>query len=131
MSETGAKCFFGPLEAKVMDVLWNRETHLTIKEVQQVLQREKATKFNTVMTIMNRLVDKGILEKRVEGRSSVFKPVQTKHEFLHAQSKQMAHALTEQFGQMIVAHMIEALQEADESLIMQMEQKISEWRELE
>lgn len=130
MSETGAKCFFGPLEAKVMDVLWNRETHLTIKEVQQVLQREKATKFNTVMTIMNRLVDKGILEKRVEGRSSLFKPVQSKHEFLHAQSKQMAKALTKQFGQIIVAHMIETLQEADESLIMKMEQKIDEWRKL-
>lgn len=128
MHETGLTCFFGPLEAKVMDVLWNREACLTIKEVQQVLQREKAIKFNTVMTVMNRLVDKGILEKRMEGRSSLFKPVQTRNEFLGTQSKEMAYILTKQFGQIIVSHMLEQLHEADESLIKQMEQKINEWR---
>lgn len=130
MYETGLKCFFGPLEAKVMEVLWHREAHLTIKEVQQALQKEKATKFNTVMTIMNRLVDKGILEKRIEGRSSLFKPVQTRNEFLNAQSQEMAHLLTKQFGHTIVSHMIDVLHEADESLIMQMERKINEWKKV-
>lgn len=109
-----------------MEALWHRETHLTIKEVQQVLHKEKAIKFNTVMTVMNRLVEKGILEKRIEGRSSLFKPVQTRNEFLNTQSKQMAHILTKQFGHTIVCHLLETLRDADESLIMQMERKVSE-----
>lgn len=131
MHETGLKCFFGPLEAKVMEVLWNRETSFTIKEVQQTLQKEKATKFNTVMTVMNRLVDKGILEKRIEGRSSLFKPVQTRNEFLNTQSQEMAYILTRQFGHTIVGHMIDTLHEADETLIRQMERKINEWKNVE
>ena len=73
-NESGLNRFFGPLEAKIMDILWN-DVEMTIKDVQQVLDREKGTNFNTVMTVMNRLVEKGILQKRAEGRSSLYKPV--------------------------------------------------------
>lgn len=109
-----------------MDILWNRDIYQTIQEVQHTLQNEKATNFNTVMTVMNRLVDKGILEKRKEGRSSLFKPVQTRNEFLNTQSKKMTSVLMEEFGHVIVSHVIDALQEADDTQLAMMEQKISE-----
>lgn len=64
MKESGLNRFFGPLEAKIMDILWNVEKEMTIKDVQFELEKEKSTNFNTVMTVMNRLVEKGILRKK-------------------------------------------------------------------
>lgn len=66
MNESGLNRFFGPLEAKIMDILWS-DLEMTIKEVQLVLDREKLTNFNTVMTVMNRLVEKGILQRGWKG----------------------------------------------------------------
>ena len=125
MNESGLNRFFGPLEAKIMDILWN-DMEMTIKEVQLVLEREKLTNFNTVMTVMNRLVEKGILQKRVEGRSSVYKPVLSRAEFLNTQSKEMTNELMDEFGNVVVSHMLDALEDVDEDLVAKLEQKIME-----
>lgn len=125
MNENGLNRFFGPLEAKIMDILWNNE-EMSIKDVQKALEKEKCINFNTVMTVMNRLVDKGILQKRSEGRSSVYKPVLSRVDFLNAQSKEMTHELMDEFGNVVVSHMLDALENVDEDLVAKLEQKILE-----
>lgn len=125
MNENGLNRFFGPLEAKIMDILWNG-TEMTIKDVQHALEQEKLTNFNTVMTVMNRLVEKGILQKRAEGRSSLYKPVLSRSEFLNAQSKEMTNELMDEFGNVVVSHMLDALEDVDEDLVAKLEQKIRE-----
>jgi predicted transcriptional regulator len=125
LNESGLNRFFGPLEAKIMDVLWN-DIEMTIKDVQQALEREKLTNFNTVMTVMNRLVDKEILHKRMEGRSFLYKPVLSREEFLTTQSKEMTHELMDEFGSVVVSHMLDALEDVDDALVAKLEQKIKE-----
>ena len=125
INERGLNRFFGPLEAKIMDILWN-DVEMTIKEVQQVLEKEKTTNFNTVMTVMNRLVEKGILQKRPKGRSSLYKPVLSRSAFLNTQSKEMTNELMDEFGTVVVSHMLDALEEVDDDLVAKLEQKIKE-----
>lgn len=125
INESGLNRFFGPLEAKILDVLWN-DGERTIKEVQQVLEKEKATNFNTVMTVMNRLTEKGVLQKRTEGRSSVYKPVTSRTEFLNTQSREMTNELMEEFGSVVVSHMLDALEDVDDDLVAKLEKKIKE-----
>lgn len=125
LNESGLNRFFGPLEAKIMDVLWN-DVEMTIKDVQQVLEREKSTNFNTVMTVMNRLVDKEILCKRLVGRSFLYKPLLSREEFLTTQSKEMTNELMDEFGSVVVSHMLDALEDVDDALVAKLEQKIKE-----
>lgn len=125
INESGLNRFFGPLEAKILDVLWN-DGERTIKEVQQVLEKEKATNFNTVMTVMNRLTEKGVLQKRTEGRSSLYKPVTSRTEFLNTQSREMTNELMEEFGSVVVSHMLDALEDVDDDLVAKLEKKIKE-----
>lgn len=125
MNENGLNRFFGPLEAKIMDILWNN-IEMSIKDVQRVLEQAKLTNFNTVMTVMNRLVEKGILQKRAEGRSSLYKPVLSRSDFLNAQSKEMTNELMDEFGNVVVSHMLDALEDVDEDLVAKLEQKIRE-----
>lgn len=63
LNEQGLNHFFGPLEAKIMEIIWNKPDR-TIKEVQQQLSEESSINFNTVMTVMNRLVEKGHLKNK-------------------------------------------------------------------
>ena len=125
INESGLNRFFGPLEAKILDILWD-DAEMSIKEVQQVLEKEKTTNFNTVMTVMNRLTEKGILQKRPEGRSSLYKPVLSRSEFLNTQSKEMTNELMQEFGTVVVSHMLDALEDVDDDLVAKLEQKIKE-----
>jgi predicted transcriptional regulator len=119
----GLNRFFGPLEAKIMGILWEGSEH-SIKQVQQRLEQDKPINFNTVMTVMNRLIDKGILEKRLVGRSSLFRPVQTKEEFMDEQSKKLSENLLDEFGAVVINHMLDAVDSVDQDLLEQLEQKI-------
>ncbi|MGG0286384.1 BlaI/MecI/CopY family transcriptional regulator [Peribacillus butanolivorans] len=121
--EVGLNRFFGPLEASIMEYLWDKNEQ-SIKAVQQSLELDKPINFNTVMTVMNRLVEKGILEKRSEGRLSLFRPVQSKAEFLEEQSKKLTENLLDEFGGAVISHMLDAMKDADQSLIEKLEQKI-------
>ena len=97
---------------------------MTIKDVQQVLDKKKVTNFNTVMTVMNRLVERNFKEDK--GRSSLYSPVQSRVEFLNAQSKEMTNELMDEFGNVVVSHMLDALEDVDNDLVAKLEQKIKE-----
>lgn len=123
--EVGLNRFFGSLEAKIMDNLWEAE-ELSIKEVQLRLEKEKPVNFNTVMTVMNRLLDKGILQKRLKGRLSLFRPISSKEAFIEQQSKRLTENLLDEFGDVVINHMIDAIKDVDKSLLDKLENKIQQ-----
>ncbi|WP_141502908.1 BlaI/MecI/CopY family transcriptional regulator [Paenibacillus luteus] len=123
--EVGLNRFFGSLEAKIMDILWEVD-ELSIKEVQFRLEKDKPINFNTVMTVMNRLLDKGVLQKRLKGRLSLFRPVESKETFIEQQSKLLTENLLDEFGGVVINHMIDALKDVDQSLLEKLEHKIQQ-----
>ncbi|MCZ8522088.1 MULTISPECIES: BlaI/MecI/CopY family transcriptional regulator [Paenibacillus] len=126
--QRGLERFFGPLEAKIMEILW-AHPHQSIKDVQIRLEKEKDLNYNTVMTVMNRLLEKGVLTKTMAGRTSMYSPVESKAGFLENQSKEISHNLVEDFGPLVVNHMLDALDDADPQLLAKLEQKIKELKE--
>jgi len=124
----GLELFFGPLEAQIMDILW-AAPDLSIKDVQTRLGKDKDLNFNTVMTVMNRLIDKGVLTKTVKGRTSFYRPLESKERFLENQSKEISHNLVEDFGPLVVSHMLDGLNKADPELLEKLEQKIKALKE--
>ncbi|WP_223590273.1 BlaI/MecI/CopY family transcriptional regulator [Neobacillus bataviensis] len=123
--QEGLNRFFGPLEAKIMNILWNGN-EMSIKEVQHQLENEKPINFNTVMTVMNRLVDKNILTKRLERRTSLFKPLKSKEDFINHQSKKLTENLLDEFGGLVVNHMLDSLKDVDDLLLQKLEYKLEQ-----
>ena len=121
--EVGLSRFFGPLEAKIMEIIWDAN-ELSIKECSTRLELDKPMNFNTIMTVMNRLVEKDFLKKRHQGRLSLFQPVQSKEDFIKEQSKKITENLIEDFGGVVINHMLDSINEMDQSLIDKLEQKI-------
>ncbi|MCM3444479.1 BlaI/MecI/CopY family transcriptional regulator [Metabacillus halosaccharovorans] len=124
-NEVGLNRFFGPLESKIMEILWEG-SEMSIRDVQQRLEIEKAINFNTVSTVMNRLVKKEILKKRVQGRTSLFKPIKKKEQFLEEQSRKITENIMDEFGELIINHILESLEDIDQSILYTLEQRIIE-----
>jgi len=125
----GLNCFFGPLEARIMDLLWSSEG-MSVKEVQSILSQDQPISINAVTTVMNRLLDKGHLTKRLVGtgrtQAARFSTVQSREQFLSEQTKAVSQGLIQEYGSLIVNHMIDALEDADQELIAKLERKIGE-----
>jgi predicted transcriptional regulator len=57
----------GDLESEILDVLWSTPSWLSGREVWERLGGE-ARAYTTVMTVLGRLVDKGLVERIDEGK---------------------------------------------------------------
>lgn len=71
---------FGDLEAVVMDRLWALGRPATVREVLTGLDRDPAPAYTTVMTVMDNLHRKGVLDRHREGRAWAYRPVHTRAE---------------------------------------------------
>lgn len=67
----------GPLEAEVMAVLWSRGKPMRVREVRADVNaaRETPLAYTTVMTVLARLAEKGILSRVREGRGYRYEPL--------------------------------------------------------
>lgn len=66
-----------PLEATIMDCVWDL-SQATVRQVQEQLEPTKPMAYNTVLTMMGILRDKGFLRSRREGRADVYQPCVTR-----------------------------------------------------
>jgi BlaI family penicillinase repressor len=70
----------GPLEADVMRVVWDKGEAVGVAEVHQALGASRQLAYTTVMTVMTRLTNRGLLERRKEGRAYVYSPAVPREE---------------------------------------------------
>jgi predicted transcriptional regulator len=114
----------GDLEADVMEVLWRRG-EASIREVWEAVKARRSITFNTVMTVMNRLVEKGLL-RREDGRGRYrYRPRMDRETLLAHVSRDVAEALVEEFGDIAVAQFVDVLREADPEKLKALERLLA------
>ena len=67
------------LEALIMGCVWDAG-EASVKAVQERLADDKPMAYNTVLTMMRILRDKGFLASRREGRKDVYRPLVTREQ---------------------------------------------------
>ncbi len=129
--ETGLGRFFGRLEAEIMEVVW-AQGEVTIREVWDRLRTTRRLSFNTVMTVLQRLADKGLLYRDGQPRSYRFRPVEPKNDFLLRVTREFSRDLMVDFGESAIAGFLDSLGDLDpefldraEELIKQKKDRIS------
>jgi predicted transcriptional regulator len=73
--------FSGDTQGQIMAALW-RLGGGTVEQVRAELPARYRGAYNTVQTVLNRLTDRGLLERRREGRGFVYEPKMTEAEYL-------------------------------------------------
>ena len=62
----------GDLESEIMEIVWQQQVPIAVRDVTEKLQKKRKIAYTTVMTVMGRLVEKGILPRKPHGVSSLY-----------------------------------------------------------
>lgn len=92
----------GTLEQEIMDILWKKKEG-NVRHVFEEVKSKKSIAYTTVLTVMNRLVEKGCLRRKLAGNAFLYAPIQTQEKFLGAAIKKFLNNLSKDFGKELVA----------------------------
>ncbi len=72
----------GDLESEVMKIVWRKQAPIAVREVAEKLRKKREIAYTTVMTIMGRLVKKGLLTRKLQGISYLYETRVTRDKFI-------------------------------------------------
>jgi predicted transcriptional regulator len=128
-SEPGSSTVLGPLESQVMEILWSRGESNVHGVVANLDAGKRA--YTTVMTTLDRLFKKGLLDRRKADRAFVYTPRYSRQEW----ENQRAGDLVARFlsapqasGVELVSCLVDAVGRHDEALLDELENKIKQRR---
>ncbi|MCA9871744.1 MAG: BlaI/MecI/CopY family transcriptional regulator [Anaerolineae bacterium] len=126
--EEGLARLFGELEAKVMESIWElQDQEPTVQTVCDYLG--PGHNYKTVMTVLNRLVEKGALTRQRRSRAFIYLPKQSRDAFIGRASRLIFGGLLRDFGNLAVAQFVESLDEVDPAQLDELERLVRERRE--
>ena len=110
----------GPLEAEVLNTVFEKKTSVRVREVYEELKKKRKIAYTTVMTTMNTLFEKGLLDRRIEkGRGGllyVYWPRMSKKEIERSVVSQVIDSLLKNFGDSVTSYLMEMTTSDEEKL---------------
>ena len=102
------------LEAEIMDEVWARDV-CTVRDVLAALNARSPTAraYTTVMTVMQRLDSKGLLQRERAGRRDVYVATLTRDEYAQARAGAQVGALVDEYGDVALAHFARHMSQLD------------------
>lgn len=115
----GLEAVMGPLEAQVMDLVWELG-EATVREVWERLGGEEQAAYTTVMTIFHRLHEKGYVEREAVGRAHVYRPRTSRDDFQESVLSQILRGVLGQIRQSQPLGVMGRLRKRDRALLRKM-----------
>src|SRR5258705_10076463 len=123
---SGLASHFGALELRVLEALWRRGGEVAVRDLRAEFP---AAAYTTLMTTMDRLHRKGVLERRKDGRAFVYRPICSRDEF---ESRLVTSALTPLLqgsaAEPILSFFVEEVSRQDDRLLDELERLVREKR---
>lgn len=101
--------FLGELEKEIMDFIWSKNQPVTVRMIYESISRKRKTAYTTVMTIMNRLVNKKLLKRIPEGKAYSYLAAYSKNKFLTKVSRQIIKNFVLNFGDTAIASFVQEI----------------------
>ncbi len=105
------EAILGPLEADVLTAVYDMGRPVRVREVYERMKGERKIAYTTVMSTMNTLYEKGILDRRVtEGRGGllyVYWPKMTRTEIERSAVKHIMDSLMKNFGEAVTSYLVD------------------------
>lgn len=113
----------GDLEADVMGVVWNKG-EATVQDVKDALALTRPLAYTTVMTVMTRLAEKGLLDRYKEGRAFVYTPNASQEKLAGSMLRSLVRRLYDGATDKAIAHLLETEEDVDEAELDRLEKLI-------
>ncbi len=115
----------GTLELVIMEILWEAGDPLAVRDVLNRLTPTRDLAYTTVMTVMTRLVDKGLLTRTRRGKAYLYAPALTREGFVRKRAREMVRTLLDNFGEVAIAQFVAELDQADPDRLVTLEQLLT------
>ncbi|MCD6443496.1 BlaI/MecI/CopY family transcriptional regulator [Candidatus Bathyarchaeota archaeon] len=94
-----------------MEIVWEMKAPVSVRMVYEKLRKERKIAYTTVMSTMNTLFEKGLLDRKiVRGRGGllyVYWPKLSKEEVERSVVKQVIDSLMRNFGNSVTSYLVE------------------------
>lgn len=106
--------YLGDVQAELMGIFWARES-ATVRELLDAINRGRRRKlaYTTVLTLVSRLWQRGLLAREPEGRGFRYRAATTRTELLVTFSDELINRLFDDFGELALARLDAHLQQLD------------------
>lgn len=114
----------GHLESTIMEILW-RHGELSVKALAEHLDRPLA--YTTVMTTLDRLYKKGMLDRRKHDRAFVYAPRLSFREWIRRRAGDLMRTLrrnAQATEEIVASSLVEELGKHDRALLDELERQI-------
>ena len=98
----------GPLERQVLETLWSHGAS-TVTGVLETLDPSTHHAYTTIMTILVRLHEKGLVSRTREGRAYRYRPTLTREDFLARAGAALIREFSATYGSRATVHFADAL----------------------
>jgi BlaI family transcriptional regulator, penicillinase repressor len=107
-----------PGELEILSILW-QQSPLTVRQVRDVLNRRRPRAYTSVMSLMNVMMEKGLLVRRPSGRAFVYLPKAGRTKTMRRMLGDLLGRAFEGSASLLVAHLLEeASPDAEELAII-------------
>ena len=125
---TNHQLMLGPLEIRVMEVLW-AAGQSSVRDVVEKLERKLA--YTTVMTTLDRLFKKGLLDRQKSERAFLYLPRLSNQEWERQRAGDLVSGFLsgpEPVRELLLSSLVDAVGQYDAVLLDQLEEKIRKKR---
>ncbi len=127
LNGSGLTRVLGELEAKIMEAVWALGAP-TGKQICETLGDD--AHYKTVLTVANRLVEKGLLVREATGsRAFRYRAAESREAFLDRIAESVAGGLVADFGQHGLAQLVRAAETFDPAYLDELERLLRERKE--
>ncbi|MDR4509111.1 MAG: BlaI/MecI/CopY family transcriptional regulator [Candidatus Brocadiaceae bacterium] len=106
----GLNRVLGTLEKDIIEVLW-KFGELCVKDILEELPEGKNSSYSAVITVANRMTEKGLLKKRKIGKAFYYKPLQSKEKFFKMISKRIVEEVSDFSPQLAMVHFVDYMEQ--------------------
>ncbi len=127
----GVEKLLGELEHEIMEIMWSRGVG-SVRDVLAVLNTarpaERPLAYTTVMTVLARLADKGLLRRTRTGKAHRYEVAETREAFLARSSRDIAQHLVQDFGDAAIASFITVLEDVAPDQLAELQRRLRQRR---
>ena len=103
----------GDLESEIMEIVWSIG-QASVRDVLTELEKKRKIAYTTVMTVMSRLHDKGVLKRKMDrGGAFLYLPIKDKKSFLAQASEKIIKNFLREYGDIAVAQFVDIIETSD------------------
>ncbi len=117
----------GELQVQIMAVLWRLQAG-TVEQIREGLPARYRGAYTTVQTVLNRLVERGLLTRTRSGRSFTYAPKLTEAEYLSRSIARTFAGASSDARQAALAQFVGALRDDELSELKRLTRRVSDAR---